>query len=181
MDNRWNHGSRHLHVPPLPEHLQGSAGCLLAEAIFDPDMGNEVYLAVLEEPSWCLPLAATRPFQVFCKSGLAETKNGGIIFLIWRIAAESKNEVVREQFLNPDNIRAIRDLSKLAQQTHLKVLIINARSSEVIDWFEFENDFGFNGLLAGVIEMIGRLPEGDFSEAIEEFKARYTLEDLLKV
>lgn len=141
IDNRWRHGSRALAIPPLPSRLRGSAGCLLAEAIFDVETGPEIYLAVLEEPSWCLPLAATRPFEVFCKPGLAQTDSGGVIFLIWRIAAESKNEVVREQFLNPNNINTIRILSAVAQQTHLKALVINSQASEVVDWFESKNNF----------------------------------------
>jgi hypothetical protein len=178
--NKWKHESRELQIPLLPAGLQGSSGCVLARAIFDEEIGIEVYLAILEEPSWCLPLAATRPFKVFCKSGLAQTGNGGIIFLIWRIAGESNNEVVHEQYLNPDKINTIRDLSALAQQTHLKALVINSRASEVVDWFEFENDFKFDELLRSAVEMIGRIPAGNFSAAIEELTKRYSLEDLSK-
>lgn len=180
-DNRWKRAARSLQVPPLPANLRGSSGCLLARAIFDEAIGVEVYLAILEEPSWCLPLAATRPFKIFCKSGLAHTGNGGIIFLIWRVAGESNNETVHEQFLNPNNINAIRDLSILAQQTHLKALVINSQGDEVVDWFEFSNIFGFEALLTSAIEMIGKQEkEGDFPAAIEEFTNRYSLKDLLQ-
>jgi hypothetical protein len=150
------------------------------EAAFDHERGPEIYLAVLEEPSWCLPLAATRPFNVFCKPGLAHTDNGAIIFLIWRIAAGSNNQVVREQFLNPSNIETIRTLSALSQQTHLKVLIINSQADEVVDWFEFENNFQFDLLIREVVDMIGRVSAGDFSATIEEFTEKYSLEDLLE-
>jgi hypothetical protein len=178
-DNKWRRGPVSLNVPRLPDRLRGSAGCLLVEAIFDQEIGPEIYLAVLEEPSWCLPLAATRPFNVVCKPGLAQTDNGALIFLIWRIAAASNNEVIREQFLNPNNIDAIRTLSTASRQTHLKVLIINSRTDEVVDWFEFENVFQFDRLLNSAVEMVGRLPAGDFSDAIEEFTRQNSLEDLL--
>ena len=180
-DNRWDKASRALQVPPLPAKLRGSSGCLLARAIFDEATGVEIYLAILEEPSWCLPLAATRPFKVFCKSGLAQTTNGAIIFLIWRLAGESDNETVHEQYLNPNNINAIRDLSMLSQQTHLKALVINSQASEVVDWFEFTNEFGFDALLTASVEMIGHQDsEGDFAAAIDELANRYSLQDLLQ-
>src|SRR5260221_14650579 len=128
MDNHWRHGSRVLRVPPLPAHLQGSSGCLLEQAIFDADVGIEVYLAILEEPSWCLPLAATRPFKVFCKSGLAETKYGGMIFLLSRIAVGFKNEVIHQQFFNSDKNTTKRDFFKRSQQNHLQTPIIKSPS-----------------------------------------------------
>lgn len=179
-DNKWRRGRVALRIPPLPDRLRGSAGCLLVEATFDHNQGPEIYLAVFEEPSWCLPLAATRPFNVFCKPGLAQTDSGALIFLIWRIAAGSNNQVVREQFLNPDKIETIRTLSAVSQQTHLKVLIINSRADEVVDWFEFENNFQFDRLLENAVELIGRVSSGDFSAAIEEFTAQNSLEDLLR-
>lgn len=82
--------------------------------------------------------------------------------------------------MNADNITTIRDLSKLAHQSHLKALIINSRTSEVVDWFEFENNFKFSELLDNTVEMIGRTPVGDFQKAIEEFTSLYSVEDLLK-
>jgi hypothetical protein len=179
-ENRWRLGPRALAVPPLPESLRGSSGCLLARAIFDEEVGVEVYLAILEESGWSLSLAAASPFNLFCKSGLGQTRSGSLIFLVWRIAAESKAESVHEQFLNPNNIETVRDLSALAQQTHLKALIINSQIGEVIDWFEFENDFGFDKLLLGAVQAIGQESPGEFGAAIEEFTHRYTLDDLLK-
>jgi hypothetical protein len=163
-----------------PERLRQSSGCLLAEAIFDNVTGPEIYLAILEDPMWCLSLAATRPFKIFCKSGLAQTSNESIIFLIWRVAAESNNETVHEHFLNPHNPQTIRDLAMLAQQTHLKAVLISSPTSEVVDWFEFDNGFGFEKLLKGAVEVIGHEPSGKFSEAIDELSKRYSLEDLLK-
>jgi hypothetical protein len=178
-DNKWKHGSRGIEVPPLPKRLRQSSGCLLAEAIFDSVTGPEIYLAILEDSMWCRSLAATRPFKIFCKSGLAQTGNGSIIFLIWRIAAESTAETVHEHFLNPNNIETIRDLVMLAQQTHLKSVLISSQTSEVIDWFEFENGFGFEKLLNGAVEATRHEPPGNFSEAMDELTKRYSLEDLM--
>lgn len=179
LDNRWKRGSRALVVPPLPPRLHGMSGCLLARAIFDDSVGVETYLAILEEPSWCLPIAGTRPFKLFCKSGLAQTRHGGLIFLLWRVAAESPAETVREQFLNPNRVEVLKDLWALAHQTHLKALIINSRASEVVDWFEFENDYGFDGLLQGVMQTEPSDGLTDFDAAMAEFQQRYSVEELL--
>ena len=179
LDNRWTSGSRALVVPPLPPRLHGMSGCLLARAIFDEAVGVEIYLAILEEPSWCLPIAGMRPFKLFCKSGLAQTRHGGLIFLLWRVAAESPAETVREQFLNPNRVEVLKDLWALAQQTHLKALIINSLASEVVDWFEFQNEYGFDGLLQGVMQAESSAEPANFDATMEEFQQRYTIEELL--
>jgi hypothetical protein len=61
----------------------------------------------------------------------------------------------------------------------LKALIINSQDSEVVDWFEFENDFGIDRLLQGAVEMMDQQISADFDATIEEFKQRYSIHDLL--
>jgi hypothetical protein len=60
----------------------------------------EICLAILEEPSWCLSIVDTRPFKLFCKSGLAQTSHGGLIFLLWTVTAGSVAGSVHEQFMS---------------------------------------------------------------------------------
>jgi hypothetical protein len=62
----------------------------------------------------------------------------------------------------------------------MKALIISSKSSEVVDWFEFRNDFRFDELLHGAVAAIGDELEGDFDLAMEEFKSTNSLEELLR-
>ncbi len=179
MENKWQKDLLSLAIPPLPKRWECESGCILVKAAFDEEIGPEVFLAVLEEPSWCLPLAVARPFNIFCKSGIAETEHGTIIFAVWTVAAGSPVQTVHEQFLNPNKIETIRLLSALAQQTHLKVLVINSRASEVINWFEFENEFGFDKVLMSAIAAISHDDCADFDEAIRAFQDQYSVQDLL--
>ncbi|MGH7195114.1 MAG: hypothetical protein ACREJM_16495 [Candidatus Saccharimonadales bacterium] len=138
----------------------------------------EVYLAILEQPNWCLSIAGVKSFKLLCRSGVAETHYGSLIFCLWRVAAEAPAESIHEHFLNPNRAETLKDLWLLARQTHLKTLIINSQASEVVNWFEFENNFGFDK----VHESSMRINDTDFTDfdaAMEEFKQLYTIEKLL--
>jgi hypothetical protein len=179
LKNQWKHPPRALTVPPLPERLRGKSGCLLARAIFDESVGTEVYLAVLEEPTWCVAIGEARPFKLLCRSGLARTAHGAIVFLLWRVAADSTVESVHEELVNPNHVEALKDLYLLTNQTHLKALIINSQTSKVVDWFEFENNFGFDRPLDLAMKFESEHEFADFEAAMEEFQERYSIGELL--
>jgi hypothetical protein len=98
-----------------------------------------------------------------------------------RIAAGSPQEVLIEQFLNPQNIGALRLVASVTNQTHLKLIVIDNQSSEVTAFVDFENVFGFDRLSAAMVEAIGHEPEGDFGAAMKYVMTTTTIPDLLTI
>ena len=180
-NNKWAHGTVRLEIPPLSSELQGQTGCLFQEAVFDLDVGNEVYLLVLEDSQFGPAVAATRPFRVLCTTGLIRTTHGLVVFLVWTVAQDSPNETQYEQFLNPNSIEAIRLLSAAGLQSHLKVVIVDTLSSAVLDYFEFENVYGFDRVVEVAASSIGHEPVSDFALAQQEVVSQYSMEDLLNM
>ena len=178
-DNKWRNGPTTLEIPQLSSDLRGATGCCFQEAIFDPDVGQEVYLLILEEREYAEAYARTRPFNLLCTSGVVRTTHGIVAFLIWTVAAGSPAESQVEQFLNPSKLETIQLLSALGQQSHMKAMIVDSGSSSVCDWFEFENTFGFGDLCGVMAESIGHEPSGDFQAAVGEVMEKYSLQDLL--
>ena len=177
--NKWVRGPVTLNVPPLPPDLIGSTGCRFESAIFDPKIGVEVYLAVLEAPEYARAYSNTRPFNLFCAQGLVRTSHGVVAFIVWTVAANSSRETKMDQFLSAHSSETIALVSALGQQTHLKVLIVDNSTSQVCDWFEFENNFGFDAFCAVMAQSIGHEAVGDFKEAVAELTSIYSTEDLL--
>lgn len=177
--NKWKHGRIELVVPPLPTEVQGRTGCQFYEAVFDVDIGLEVYLAILETGDYARAFADTKPFNLFCNKGMVRTDHGIVGYLIWTIAQGSPVETVNDQFVNPHESELIRMMSALGQQTYMKTLIIDSITSEVSGWFEFENTFGFSEYCGAMAQSIGHEPAGDFQAAMAEVMERYTTNDLL--
>jgi hypothetical protein len=96
-----------------------------------------------------------------------------------RIAAHSPQEVLIEQFLNPNNIGTIRLVASAANQSHFKMLVINNRTAEVAAFVDFENVFEFGRLVSAMALAIGHEPEGDFAAASQHLMDTTTVQQLL--
>jgi len=180
-DNRWIHGKRTFVAPPLPKNLKGATGCLFQEAIFDPKVGSEIYLAILEEPDYCETLGSLERIDMFCKTGVGRTNNGMVVFLILRLFERNEHLSDYELFLNPHNMKTINMLSSLGLQSFLKVVIYDSKRDRVCNLFEIVNSFGFSEFVGTLAQVIGNEKQGDFSKAQEEFMSEYTLSDLLEM
>ena len=99
--NKWTHGRNDLVLPPLPEELRRKTGCQFHEAVFDAEVGSEVYLAIFETGIYARKFAKTKPFNLHVTTGLVRTSQGIVGYLVWTIAEGSPVETVSEQFLNP--------------------------------------------------------------------------------
>jgi hypothetical protein len=98
---------------------------------------------------------------------------------VWQIAANSPQEVMVEQYLNPENIGTFRLIASAAYQTHFKLVVVNNQSGEVAAFVDFENVFRFDDLVANMAAAIGYEPEGDFSAATEHVMKNFTIAGLL--
>jgi hypothetical protein len=168
-----------LALPTLPSELVGVTGCRLQHALFDEQVGPEVYLAILEAGTGAMEVAATKPFQLFCKTGVGSTPHGLVAFCLWTTVKGSLDGPYWEQFLNPHHPGTIELLQQVGAQTHLKVLIIDSLTSEVVNWFEFENVYGFDRMANGLRLIATRSPPGDFERAQQAFMDENSVEDLL--
>lgn len=179
IDNKWKAGHVQLVVPRLPPELIGATGCLFQQAVFDAGAGEEVYLAILEQSESARKVASAKPFQLFCKTGVGQTAHGLVGFCLWTTVKGSLKGPFWEQYLNPHHPGTIRLLEQVGAQTHLKALIVDSLTSEVVNWFEFENVYGFDRMANGLGLMTRMMRGGDFELAKQAFMKENTTEELL--
>jgi hypothetical protein len=146
---------------------------------FDPSIGEEICAVYMEEPAFADQFGEVHPFNLIAHSGLARTPHGVVAFVVWQIAAHSPQEILIEQFLNPNNIGTIRLVASAANQSQFKLLVINNRTTEVAAFIDFENVFGFDRLVSAMALAIGHEPEGDFAAASQDVMDTTMVQKLL--
>ena len=178
-ENRWTHGIGDFVFPALSANFRGGHGCSLQRLIFDPAIGEEVCAVYMEDPAFVAQFSKVHPFNLFTHTGLARTPHGVVAFILWQIAAHSPQEVMVEQFLNPQNIGIIRLVASAANQTHFKLIVINNQTAETAAFVEFENVFQFDQLVSEMALAIGHELEGDFAAASQHVMTTMAVPDLL--
>lgn len=176
--NKWNQGRIHLVFPPLAAELKGKIGCRIQKCVFDPIVGEEVYLMILDEPLYAKELADIKPFNLFCKTGMVRTNQGMVLFMLFTIKDGEEEVVTFETLLNPHKMNTVSLLSSWGQQSHLKVIVMENQNGEIKNWYEFENDFGISDAIKTIAECIGHEKEGNFLLAQQEFYKNYDLDEL---
>jgi hypothetical protein len=177
--NKWTLGNRHFVLPSLPDALRGRHGCCLQRGTFDPLAGEEVYALYREEPAYSAQYEKLAPFNLIAHTGLVRTPYGVVAFIIWQIAAGSPQEVMCEQYINPQDIGALRLISSAANQTHFKFIVINNESAEVCAFVDFKNFFSFAELASAMVSAIGHEPVGDFDAATGHVMKTMTVPQLI--
>jgi hypothetical protein len=89
-------------------------GCALHRIAFDASVGEEVCAIYMEEPEFADQYSKVVPFNLIVHSGLVRTPHGVVAFIVWQIAASSPQEVMVEQYLNPQNIGTFRLIASAA-------------------------------------------------------------------
>jgi hypothetical protein len=97
----------------------------LQSITFDRSIGDEICAVYMEESAFADQYSKVHPFNLITHTGLARTPHGVVAFIVWQIAAQSPQEVLIEQFLNPNNIGTIRLVASAANQSYFKLLVIN--------------------------------------------------------
>jgi hypothetical protein len=178
-ENRWSHGTKNFVLPVWPNDLKGRHGCALHRITFDASVGEEVCAIYMEEPDFADQYSKVVPFNLIVHSGLVRTPYGVVAFLVWQIAASSPQEVMAEQYLNPQNIGTVRLIASAANQTHVKLVVVNNQSGEVAAFIDYENVFRFDELVSTMATAIGHEPEGDFGAATQHVMNNFTIAELL--
>jgi hypothetical protein len=135
-------------LPPGP-------GVLFEEVTLDERIGAEA-VALLIDPKPDDLLASLR-LNLNLKAGIAATAYGPVLFLIWWIPpiVNGLPSAHYEQVMNPLYIKTSEVLRRLADQTHLHVLLSDA-IGQILTVFEYKNTFGFDVIRAGVDERSAR-------------------------
>jgi hypothetical protein len=133
----------------------------------------------MEEPDFADQYSKVVPFNLIVHSGLVRTPYGVVAFLVWQIAASSPQEVMAEQYLNPQNTGTVRLIASAANQTHFKLVVVNNQSGEVAAFIDYENVFRFDELVSTMTTAIGREPEGDFGAATQHVMNNFSISELL--
>jgi hypothetical protein len=133
----------------------------------------------MEEPAFADQYGKVHPFDLIAHTGLARTPHGVVAFIVWQIAAQSPQEVLIEQFLNPNDIRTIRLVASAANQSHFELLVINNQTTEVAAFVDFQNVFRFDRLVSAMALAIGHESVGDFGAASQHLMDTKTVQQLL--
>jgi hypothetical protein len=178
-ENHWSHGTKNFVLPALPNDLKGRHGCSLHRVTFDATVGEEVCAIYKEDPEFADQYSEVSPFNLIVHSGIVRTPHGVVAFLVWQIAANSPQEVMIEQYLNPQNIGTFRLVASAANQTHFKLVVVNNQNGEVAAFIDFENGFRFDQLVSTMATAIGHEPEGDFGAATQHVMDNHTVAELV--
>lgn len=176
-DNKWRHETMALAMgcPPTPRRK----GVRFNVATVDPEVGDETFVTISDDPAFAAAYAKTRPFNLHATQGLIRTSHGIVMFIVWTVAAGSPNEAMMEHFLDPKDRGTMELLASLGQQSHLKALVVNIATNEVVDWFEFQNVYGFADSSALITDLVRNEAPGNFGAAVQEAMSLYDTPDLL--
>jgi len=129
--------------------LPPGSGVLFEEVTLEERIGPEAVALVIEpEPN---ELFAKRRLDFNLKAGIAATAYGPVLFLIWWIPpiVRGRPAGFYEQIMNPLYPNTPEVLRRVAEQTHLHVIVTNG-TGQVVTVFEYKNTFGFAGIRAAV-------------------------------
>jgi len=179
--NQWTLGERHFQMPPMPEGMRGVQGCSLHFAVFDPAVGEEVYLLFREEPGYAENYAEVKPLTMLATTGMVRTPHGLAAFIVWQVAVGTPHQIALDHYVNPNDMGALRLLSAAGNQTHFKLVIINSMTSAVTAFIDFENTFELGEFAAAMTTLIGHEEVGDFPAASAYVMDHMSVEDLLNL
>jgi hypothetical protein len=161
--------------------LPTGSGILFEEVTLDKRIGPEAVALLIDPEPDDLLANVSLSLNLHLKTGIAATAYGPVLFLIWWIppVVNGRPSAFYEQVMNPLYSKTSEVLLRLADQTHLHVLLIGA-TGQVLTVFEYKNTFGFDGIRAGVDEARVAWPRSDdFSRAKQAYEQQYRVEELL--
>jgi hypothetical protein len=159
--------------------LPPGSAVLFEEVTLDGRIGPEAVALLIEpEPD---ELLARRSLDLNLKGGIAATAYGPVLFLIWRIPpiVAGRPAAFYEQVMNPLYPNTSEVLRRVAEQTHLHVILTDA-TGHVVTVFEYHNTFGFGGIRAALdsARVAWRGP-GDFVAAKGAYERRWEIDGIL--
>jgi len=178
FENKWSLGNVALHVPPLPSEYKGVSGAAFQAFTFDENVGKEICAVFLDDPQFSRELGALKPFQLNATTGTARTSAGDIGYIIWSISSHLGHMADYEHTLSPFEQETLDLLSAVARQSHIKAIVIDSTSGEVVGFYELKNDFDFGRFAEGMSMIADRGPEANFALTKDALRLEFPLKDL---
>jgi hypothetical protein len=171
---------------PAFEHLAGHSGVVPLSTVLDPEVGEEVLLAILDDTEFAHEIAALAPFTLRLNSGAVRTGSGPIVYLLFWLQSPDNPATpfaMWDVTVDPNNERHLEPLRRLARQTHWHVVVCGTGGDavEVLDLFEFENSFRLDAALVESTTACAGLPTSDFDQAKLEYESTYDLPTLFSL
>jgi hypothetical protein len=167
-----------LHLPPLPSEYQGVSGAIFQAFTIDESVGKEICAVFLDDPKFSRELSTLKPFQLNIVSGVKPTTAGAIGYIIWSMSGPLGHMADYEHMLSPFEQETRDLLSALANQSHIKAIVVDSTSGEVVGLYQLENDFDFGGLAEKLSIVADKWPEANFAVTREALRMEYSLKAL---
>ncbi|MDE0034488.1 MAG: hypothetical protein OXU75_15330 [Deltaproteobacteria bacterium] len=179
LDNKWEHGKVRLELPALPAALISLPGIKPVAAVLDDTVGREIVLLITEPEDKTREFEGIKITEFRLSAGLAKTSYGPVCFMLFCFPNPGTGaRVVYENTINPKNQRQLHLYKVLSNQTYWHV-IIATDTGDVVNFFEFPNDYGLRETLERVESVCEKLEVSDFDAAKAEYERTYTIDQLL--
>jgi hypothetical protein len=83
-----------------------------------------------------------------------------------------------EHMLNPFDQDTQNLLSAVAKQSHIKAIVIDSSSGEVVGFYELKNDFDFGRFAEDMSMIADKGPEANYALTRDALRLEFSLEDL---
>lgn len=169
----------HWQLPALPPLLEGRSGIIPLRATLDPSIGPELVMAIFDHTTFVFDLAAIQPFELHLNTGVVRTSAGPVFFLLFWL----RNPQGQQPFamwditLNPHDSAHMQRYWELAHQSHWHVCVLGL-ANEVLNMYQFENDFGLADAIRVAVEACRPVPCPDFDSAKAEYERDHSLAQL---
>lgn len=181
LENKWKHGKVHFELPQLSPVLIASPGIKPISMILDNSIGEEIVMLITEPKEFAKDFEERDITRFMLKSGLVNTSYGPICFLLFYFPDPSTGEqITYENTINIEDSQQLSIYKQLSDQKYWHVIIADD-SGEVINFFEFPNEYGLAETINQVESVCKNIPVTDFMAAKAEYEMQYSIEQLLEM
>jgi hypothetical protein len=181
MDNKWSNGKVVFELPHSLHRLLAAIGIKPIALILDETIGPEIVLLITEPEEQSKEFEGRDITSFHLKAGLANTSYGPVFWLLFYFPSPSTGEqTTYECVVNPKDEQHLSYFRRLADQKYWHVVIATVEG-EVINFFEFPNQYGLSETLQSINEVCVDRQMTDFEAAKSEYQAKFSIDALLKM
>lgn len=159
-------------------------GVILSKVVLDPNIGEETAIFLVDKTPFVHEIAKLEPFTLNIVSGVFPCPSGPVLFVLYCIANPDSMALrpyaTYECTYNPHNPTMVEPLQNLDKQAYWHVFIVGP-DYEVLNWFEFRNEFNLQETLTSLPEIIRENPCSDFIAAKKEFEQNFPIDNLFSL
>jgi len=150
-------------------------------AVLDAHIGPEILLLITETKDKIGEFEGTDISRLNMKAGLVNTSFGPVFWILYHFPDPVTGEkVVYENTINPKNTQQVSIYKQLLSQKFWHAIMADD-TGNVVNFFEFPNNYGLSGTLDQVQEVCSRMQVTDFMAAKAEYENSYSIDELLEM